>query len=62
MIGMLARAAENIYWLGRYLERAESAARMLQNVDQLSLEIRGLNPSLAREIWKHMLEIFPVQE
>lgn len=59
MIGMLARAAENIYWLGRYLERAESVARMLQNVDQLSLEIRGLDPRLAREIWKHMLEIFP---
>ena len=37
MIGMLARAAENIYWLGRYLERAESAARMVQCIDQLSL-------------------------
>ena len=47
MIGMLARAAENIYWLGRYIERAESVARMLQIVEQLSIEIRGLDPKLA---------------
>lgn len=59
MIGMLARAAENIYWLGRYLERAESAARMTQCMDQLSLELRGLNPELSVEIWRHMQDMFP---
>ena len=59
MIGMLARAAENIYWLGRYLERAESAARMVQCMDQLSLEIRGLDPDLALNIWKHLQEMYP---
>ena len=25
---MLSRVAENLYWLGRYLERAENIARM----------------------------------
>jgi len=59
MIGMLARAAENIYWLGRYLERAESAARMVQCMDQLSLEIRGLDPELSLNVWLHLEEMFP---
>ncbi len=59
MIGMLARAAENIYWLGRYIERAESVARMLQIVEQLSIEIRGLDPKLAVSIWEDLLRIYP---
>ena len=59
MLGMLARAAENIYWLGRYIERAESVARMLQIVEQLSIEIRGLDPKLALSIWDDLLRIYP---
>lgn len=59
MIGMLARAAENIYWLGRYLERAESAARITQCMDQLSLEIRGLDADLAMNIWTNLQDMFP---
>src|SRR5690606_357095 len=27
---MLARTAENLYWIARYLERAETAARLLE--------------------------------
>ena len=26
---MLSRTADNLYWLGRYFERAENTARML---------------------------------
>ena len=27
---MLSRTAENLYWLGRYVERAESTARLIE--------------------------------
>jgi uncharacterized alpha-E superfamily protein len=27
---MLSRTAENLYWIGRYMERAETMARLLE--------------------------------
>ena len=27
---MLSRTADNLYWIARYMERAETAARLLQ--------------------------------
>jgi uncharacterized circularly permuted ATP-grasp superfamily protein/uncharacterized alpha-E superfamily protein len=33
-----SRAAESLFWLGRYLERAESTARMLGILDDVALE------------------------
>ncbi|MCY1043454.1 alpha-E domain-containing protein [Corallococcus sp. bb12-1] len=35
---MIARIAEHCFWLGRYLERLESVARVLQMTDQLALD------------------------
>jgi len=29
---MLSRTAENLYWMGRYMERAENMARILDLV------------------------------
>ncbi|MGJ3258904.1 MAG: alpha-E domain-containing protein [Rhodospirillales bacterium] len=37
MTGMLSRTADNLYWLGRYVERAENAARLLDGTCHLSL-------------------------
>ncbi len=37
---MLSRVAENLYWLGRYIERAENAARMA-HVEYLAAIERG---------------------
>jgi uncharacterized alpha-E superfamily protein len=34
---MLSRTAANLYWLGRYMERAENTARMLEVADRVSL-------------------------
>jgi uncharacterized alpha-E superfamily protein len=35
---MISRVAENCFWLGRYLERAESTARLLQVTSALALD------------------------
>jgi len=35
---MLSRVAENLYWLGRYVERTENLARLLDNAFQLELD------------------------
>ena len=34
---MLARTADNLYWIARYMERAENLARTLRVTDRLSL-------------------------
>ena len=36
---MLSRAAERVYWTGRYLERAEDMARLVQQYSQLLLDL-----------------------
>lgn len=38
---MLSRAAERVYWAGRYLERAENTARIVQQYSQLLLDLPG---------------------
>lgn len=35
---MISRVADNCFWLGRYLERAESAARVLTVTSNLALD------------------------
>ena len=45
---MLARNAESLYWIGRYVERADDTARILESVRGVSrtslsgLGIRGV--------------------
>jgi uncharacterized alpha-E superfamily protein len=36
---MLARVAENLYWMGRYLERAENTARFINSTTQVLLDL-----------------------
>jgi uncharacterized alpha-E superfamily protein len=44
---MISRVADHCFWLGRYLERVESAARVLGVTRNLALDV-GLNP---RHLW-----------
>jgi uncharacterized alpha-E superfamily protein len=53
---MLSRAAERIYWVGRYLERAENNARIVQQYSQLLLDL----PSEVGVGWHELVEIFGV--
>jgi uncharacterized alpha-E superfamily protein len=39
---MLSRVADNLYWMGRYVERAESVARLLDAALYLELDAAGL--------------------
>ncbi|MDB6063380.1 MAG: alpha-E protein [Verrucomicrobiaceae bacterium] len=50
---MLARVAENIYWMARYLERAENIARLISVTANLTLDLpKGLKP-----IWSQLIAI-----
>jgi len=51
---MLSRAAERIYWAGRYLERAENTARIVQQYSQLLLDI----PTEVDVGWQELAAIF----
>lgn len=50
---MLSRVAENIYWLARYVERAENTARLVRVNSHLVLDTpRGITPG-----WEPLVEI-----
>ncbi len=49
---MLARHAENLYWAGRYVERAQDTARML---DATYHHSAGLAPELSARAWAALL-------
>ncbi|MGJ8691666.1 MAG: alpha-E domain-containing protein [Thalassotalea sp.] len=57
-MSMLSRVAENIYWLGRYLERAENTARIVNVNANLLLDL----PKHVRLGWTPILEIMSSRE
>jgi uncharacterized alpha-E superfamily protein len=56
---MLSRVADALYWMGRYLERAENLTRCLLVTEELSTEIRAFNEKLARDEWNELAIVFP---
>jgi uncharacterized alpha-E superfamily protein len=56
---ILSRVADGLYWMGRYLERSENAARLLLVTEEMSTEVFGLDEELARAEWRDLAEIFP---
>lgn len=55
---MLSRVAEHLYWLARYLERAENAARLVNTNAFLLLDLpRGIAPG-----WDHLVAITGAQQ
>ena len=48
---MLSRTADNLYWLSRYIERAEYLARILDATQRLSALPLTLAAALAVLLW-----------
>lgn len=55
---MLSRVAENIYWLARYLERAEDTARLINVTSNLLLDF----PRTTRLDWESLVIISGAEE
>ena len=54
---MLSRIAQELYWIGRRLSRAEHTARMLDGVFHADLQARPDNPAQCRLSWDSLLAI-----
>lgn len=51
---MLSRVAENLFWIGRYVERAENIARLLDTARRMAA-IPGPGPDKHRNEWSSIL-------
>lgn len=56
---MLSRVANALYWLGRYLERAENTTRLLVVTEDLTTEIGAFHEKAAAREWNDLFAIFP---
>ena len=52
-VGMLSRVADSLYWMGRYIERAEHTARLVNVELQLWLD---QSPEMGAGRWRFLLE------
>ena len=48
---MLSRVADALYWMGRYLERAEHSARVIEAMRDLKLDLLEVDREVADEQW-----------
>ena len=48
---MLSRVANSLYWMSRYIERAENTARLVDVNLQLLLDLRNLDDQHLAEHW-----------
>jgi uncharacterized alpha-E superfamily protein len=54
---MMARDADAMYWMSRYVERAEHTARLLMVNANLLMDVGDLAPKFLREQWQGVLTI-----
>lgn len=52
---MLSRVADSLYWMSRYIERAENTSRLLDVNLQLMLDFEGLDDASLTGHWKPIL-------
>lgn len=55
---MLSRVASNLYWLGRYLERAENTARLINVNSHLLLDL----PNKVKLGWEPIVDILSFRD
>src|SRR5215207_8274145 len=58
---MLARDADSVYWMSRYVERAEHVARLLLVYSNLLIDVGDLAPSLQQRQWLSVLEVLRME-
>jgi len=58
---MLSRVADNLYWMSRYIERAEGIARMVQTNQSIALEY-SQNDQQLEEFWQPVLQAICAKE
>jgi uncharacterized alpha-E superfamily protein len=59
---MLARNAESLYWIGRYVERADDTARILDVVVHQLLEDSSVDPDHTSRVLLRVLDIEPPEQ
>ncbi|HLV68843.1 MAG TPA: alpha-E domain-containing protein [Polyangiaceae bacterium] len=59
---MLSRVAESLYWIGRYLERAEHSARVIRAMRGVRLELFEVNTRIAEAQWRGALRALTFPE
>ena len=59
---MLARDADAMYWMARYVERAEHVARLLLVNSNLLIDVGDLAPALQVRQWQSLLTILRLPE
>lgn len=56
MIQMLCRVADSLFWMSRYIERAENTARLVDVNLQLLLDADRISPTPEKDFWLPTLE------
>ncbi len=59
---MLSRVADGLYWMGRYVERAENVARMVDINLQLMLDVPAQQATLMAKNWLPIVACFNDEE
>src|SRR4051794_7852438 len=59
---MLSRDADSMYWMARYVERAEHLARLLLINANLLTDVGDLAPHLQQRMWRSIPEVFRLGE
>lgn len=59
---MLARDADSMYWMSRYVERAEHVARLLLVNSNLLMDVGELAPTLQQRQWLSVLTVFRMDQ
>lgn len=59
---MLSRVADSCFWMSRYMERAETNARLLDVNMQLLLDFQDQEPDVSRKHWEPILATLEDQE
>jgi uncharacterized alpha-E superfamily protein len=59
---MLSRVADALYWMGRYIERSEHAARVLEVTRAILVDIAEVDPETALGQWQRALTALSVPD